>query len=175
MKQKIWAKTLLTTYNCLEPISDAIDKLVISQGVNSCCNNLTTLENAEKIINLIQRKKIMVNLKVIIENVMASIDPNSARILVMRYFDKVKPEVCFNLLEMSRRTYFRKIDRAIEEFSIHLKNFGYTSEVLEQNLSRENWIKEYFNHFAKQKESEQVDENCDYQSNYIKSLTKCKA
>lgn len=175
MKQKIWAKTLLTTYNCLEPISDAIDKLVISQGVNSCCNNLTTLENAEKIINLIQRKKIMVNLKVIIENVMASLDTQSARILVMKYFDKVKPEVCFSLLEMSRRTYFRKIDKAIEEFSIHLKNFGYSSETLEQLLSKENWIKEYYNHFAKQKEVCQVEDNFDYQSSYIKSLTKCKA
>lgn len=175
MKQKIWAKTLLTTYNCLEPISDAIDKLVISQGVNSCCNNLTTLENAEKIINLIQRKKNMVNLKVIIENVMASLEPQSARILIMKYFDKVKPEVCFSLLGLSRRTYFRKIDKAIDEFSIHLKNFGYTSETLEQILKKENWIKEYFNHFAKQKETSQIDENLDYQSSYVKSLIKCKA
>lgn len=176
MKQKIWAKTLLSTYNCLEPISDAIDKLVISQGVNSCCNHLSTMENAEKIISLIQRKKMMINLKVIIENVIASIDTKSARILVMKYFDHVKPEMCFKLLEMSRRTFFRKIDRAVEEFAIRLKNFGYTSEKLEQLLFKESWIKEYYNHFAKQKESNIcTDEEFEFNSSYTNSLNKCKA
>lgn len=176
MKQKIWAKTLLSTYNCLEPISDAIDKLVISQGVNSCCNHLSTMDNAEKIISLIQRKKMLINLKVITENVIASIDTKSARILVMKYFDHVKPEVCYKLLEMSRRTFFRKIDRAVEEFAIHLKNFGYTSENLEQLLAKESWIKEYYNHFAKQKESNSlVDEEFDFSSNYTNALKNCKA
>ncbi len=152
MKQKIWAKTLLTTYNCLEAISNAIDKLVITQGVNSGRNSLTTMENAEKIINLIQRKKLMVNLKVITENVMASLDTNSARILVMKYFDHVKPDVCYKLLDMSRRTFFRKANKAVDEFALHLKNLGYDHETLNNMLYKEQWIKEYFNHFSRQEE-----------------------
>ena len=55
MKQKIWAKTLLASYNSLETIANAVDNLVVTQGINSANNHLSTMENAEKIINLIQR------------------------------------------------------------------------------------------------------------------------
>lgn len=174
MKQKIWAKTLLNTYNCLETISSAIDKLVVTQGVNSGKNNLSTMENAEKIINLIQRKKLMVNLKVITENVIASLDTTSARILVMKYFDKVKPEVCFELLDMSRRTFFRKINRAIDEFAVHLKQMGYSSEKLAEMLKNEHWIKEYYNHYAKQQDVEQPAQYEEQQPMPSSEIRKCR-
>lgn len=174
MKQKIWAKTLLNTYNCLETISSAIDKLVVTQGVNSGKNTLTTMENAERIINLIQRKKLMVNLKVLTENVIASLNTTSSRILVMKYFDKVKPEICFELLEMSRRTFFRKTNRAIDEFALRLKQMGYNSEKLAEMLKNEHWIKEYYNHYAKQ---EDVEQSFDYEEEKqpSKQVRKCRA
>lgn len=174
MKQKIWAKTLLNTYNCLETISSAIDKLVVTQGVNSGKNTLTTMENAERIINLIQRKKLMVNLKVLTENIISSLNTISSRILVMKYIDKVKPEICFELLEMSRRTFFRKLNRAIDEFALRLKQMGYNSEKMSEMLANEHWIKEYYNHYAKQ---EDVEQSFDYEEDeqLSKQVRKCRA
>lgn len=150
MKQKVWAKTLLTIYNCLETIASAIDNLVITQSVSSGRNNLTTLENAEKVINLIQRKKLLVNLKVLIDNSLSKLDKNCARILIMKYVDKLKPELAMQILELSRRTYFRRIDSAVDSFATELSNLGYDESVLESMLKKEHWIKEFYNSFLKQ-------------------------
>lgn len=159
MKQKAWAKTLLSIYTCLENISNAIDKYVVSQGVNSGRNNLTTLESAEKIISLIERKKLMINLKVLIEKSISNLEVENARILVMRYVDKVKPEVCANILNFSRRTYFRKLDKSIEYFANQLKLNGYDNEYLLNMFKNEGWIRELFENFLKQKQKNVEIEN----------------
>ena len=155
MKQKIWAKTLLTSYNCLDNIASAIDSLVVNQGVNSSRNKLSTLENAEKIINLIQRKKLLINLKVLIENIMSKIDANNARLLVLKYFDRLNTEVMIEVLSMTRRTFFRRVDRALEQFGNELVASGYDHDSLNLVLGKENWIKEIFNGFNTEEAEEE--------------------
>lgn len=149
MEQKIWAKTLLSSYNCLEKISSAIDSLVVSQGVSSARNHLSTIENAEKIINLIQRKKLLINLKVLIEQTIAELSTSSAKILVLKFFDRVKSEVCLEVLAMPRRTFFRRVDGAIAEFASKLKQHGYDSDMLKNMLKNERWIVSMHTAFSK--------------------------
>ena len=180
MKQKIWAKTLLASYNSLETITNAVDNLVVTQGINSANNHLTTIENAEKIISLIQRKKLLVNLKVLVDSNIEKLDNLSARLLIMRYLDNIKPDICLEILKLTRRTYFRKLDRALEEFSLKLKLSGYTPAVLEQLVQKEHWIKEHYNNFLKQemqkteKDSDEIRENS--QKFYsLRTFTECKA
>lgn len=159
MKQKIWAKTLLASYNSLETIANAVDNLVLTQGVNSANNHLTTMENAERIINLIQRKKLLVNLKVLVDSNIAKLDSLSARILIMRFLDNIKPDICLEILKLARRTYFRKLDRALEEFSLKLKLGGYTAEKIEQLVQKEHWIKEIYNNLQKQETQKTIKES----------------
>lgn len=180
MKQKIWAKTLLASYNSLQTIADAVDNLVVTQGVNSGKNNLTTIESAERIINLIQRKKLLVNLKILVDSIIAKLDTLSARLLIMRYLDNIKPDICFDILKLTRRTYFRRLDKALEEFSIKLKLNGYTSEILENLVGKEHWIKEHYNIFFKQEmsrfdfESKNNSESVNNTFSFNK-LTECNA
>lgn len=177
MKQKIWAKTLLTIYNCLETIADAIDNLVITQSVSSGRNNLTTLENAEKVINLIQRKKLLVNLKVLIDEALSKLDKNNARILILKYVDRVKPEIAMEILGLSRRTYFRRIDGAVNDFALTLSNLGYAENILETMLKKEHWIKEFFNNYLKQCEQKFEEPQEIMQTNFTESVSmkKCNA
>lgn len=180
MKQKIWAKTLLASYNSLETIANAVDNLVVTQGINSANNHLSTIENAERIISLIQRKKLLVNLKVLVDSNIEKLDNLSARLLIMRYLDNIKPDICLEILKLTRRTYFRKLDRALEEFSLKLKLSGYTPAVLEQLVKKEHWIRENYNNFLKQemqkteKDSDEIRENS--QKFYsLRTFTECKA
>ena len=173
MKQKIWSKTLLATYNCLETISNAIDSIVISQGIGSGRNNLTTMQSAERIINLIQRKKLLINLKVLIEKVIARLDSKVARILVLKFFDKLKPEICMEVLKLTRRTYFRRVNSAINEFGEMLESFGYTDDVLSKMLDKENWIKEYYNTYKQQTKKEYQKEDADEVENIKFNMAKC--
>ena len=177
MKQKVWAKTLLTIYNCLETIASAIDNLVITQSVSSGRNNLTTLENVEKVINLIQRKKLLVNLKVLIDNSLSKLDKNCARILIMKYVDKVRPEFAMEILELSRRTYFRRIDSSIDSFASALSSLGYDEGVLEAMLKKEHWIREYYNTFLKQSHSNLDEQGIEISDSILEpvSMKKCRA
>ena len=180
MKQKIWAKTLLASYNSLETIANAVDNLVVTQGINSANNHLSTMENAEKIINLIQRKKLLVNLKVLFYSNISKLDSLSARLLIMRYLDNIKPDICLEILKLTRRTYFRKLDKALEEFSLKLKLSGYTPVVLEQLVQKEHWIKEHYNNYLK-KEMLKVEKDGgkslehSQQDFILRSFTECKA
>lgn len=150
MKQKIWAKTLLSAYNCLENIADAIDSLVMSQGIHSGNNNNTAFQNAEKIITLIGRKKLLINLKVLTEKVMENLTVDEARILILKYFDRVKTENIAEVLQISRRTYFRKISLAEEEFAKELSRRGFTFSQLEEMTKKESWITQLFTSISEQ-------------------------
>ena len=178
MKQKAWAKTLLSIYTCLENISNAIDKYVVAQGVASGRNNLTTIESAERIINLIQRKKLMINIKVLIEKSIANLDTESARILVMRFVDKVKPEVCTQILNYSRRTYFRRLDKSIESFATNIKHQGIDENILQTMFKKEGWVLEIYQNFLKQKQKDvdfKLDALPDYKQSSLIKLKHCNA
>ena len=114
MEDKIWSKTLLSSYSCLQPISNAIDGMVLSNGLHSAYGYNTTMKCANTIINLISRKKVLINLKVLIERVLDKLPNEFARILVLKYFDKVKVNDILSIMELSRRTYFRKLNSTIE-------------------------------------------------------------
>lgn len=180
MEQKAWAKTLLSIYNCLENIASAIDKLVLNQGINSGKNFNTTMESANKMINLIQRKKMLINLKVLIEQTIANLDVESARILVLKFFDKVSADDCAKVMTYSRRTFFRKLDKAVESFGLNLKVNGYTSASLFETFKKESWIMDYYYNFLKQKNSnfeadfEKKVESKEFE-NTIFNLKKCTA
>ena len=130
-------------------------------------------ESAERIINLIQRKKLLINLKVLIEKTLAKMNSEVARILVLKFFDKLKPEICMQVLNVTRRTYFRRVNSAIDEFGEMLENFGYTENVLSKMLDKENWIKEYYNNYKQQAQKKYENEKNDEFENVEFNMAKC--
>lgn len=150
MEQIVWSKTLLTCYGCLEKISDAIDHLVYLNGINSGCMKTDALFCVNKILELTERKKLLINLKVITEEVLAKLDTLDARILILRYFDKVKTEECAKLLSLSKRTYFRRLKVAVASFAHGLKSIGYTAQKVANITKNELWIHDLYHALYKQ-------------------------
>lgn len=68
---KYWSKSALSLYRYLETMSNTIDKIVISTGTNSNSSLLqkyqSTYYQAGKMIELAERKRKMINLKVAVE------------------------------------------------------------------------------------------------------------
>lgn len=144
MKEIVWGKTLLSSYTSLERLSSAIDGLVMSNSLHCGVGYNTTLNSANKILNLISRKKLLINLKVLVETVIDKMPNDYMRILVLKYFDKVKPEDILNVMEISRRSYFRKINKAVECFAKGLIKEGFDSSKLEEMVKGENWLKDLY-------------------------------
>ena len=152
-----WSKALLYSYSNLEQICDAIDKTVLNYGIGSFNSNQTMIV-ADKILSLISRKKRLINIKVLVDNVLNNISTSSAKILTVRYIDKVKTEIASKVLNMSNRNFFRRLNQAVHEFATEIKKQGFDSKVLHEKFKSEFWILEIYNSYnQKQNERKNLD------------------
>ena len=152
MKNNNWSKTILYVYKYLERICDGIDKLVEKEAMNSFyySSNKTNdvMKTANKIIELTERKKRLINLKVLTEKSLSSIDKTLAQILVGKYVNECLCEDIAQRFSMPMRTFFRKLSLAEEGFSKALARQGYDEEKMMNYLKGENWIFDVYENFS---------------------------
>lgn len=146
---KYWSKSALSIYKYLSTMTNTIDKIVMDVGKGS--NNLalqrfqSTYYQASKIIELMDRKRKMINLKVSVEEVLNKLDKTNKRILTLVFLDGVKSELVAQMLGMSIRTFFRRKNSAIIEFATIFQCLGYDEEFFEKEYSHEPWFMSVFN------------------------------
>lgn len=125
-------------------MSNTIDKAVLDLGKNS--NSVTsqkqhsTYYQASKMIELMERKRKMVNLKVAVEDALSKVDKTSKKILTLVFHDGVKSEYISQLLGLSIRTFFRRKAQALNDFAIILEALGYDNEFFETEYFNEKWF-----------------------------------
>ncbi|MGD9901021.1 MAG: hypothetical protein AB7S44_00595 [Spirochaetales bacterium] len=146
MELKIWSKTFLNAYRSLEKIVSAIDKIVLTSGLNS---NMDVYYSASKIIELTDRKITLINLKLLIEDCLASLNCDDAKLLMLKYVDRVKSEDIAKVLDISTRTFFRRSNSSIKSFELALKGKNYSHKELKTMLSKEIWIMDLYNKLYK--------------------------
>lgn len=142
-EQRIWAKALLSSYAYLENICGSIDKKVISYGIGSASSRDTEFV-ADKIISLIERKKFLINTKIMLDRALYNIPSDYARVLILKYVDKIKVETAAKVMNVSLRTYFRKVDVGVDKFASQLLSFGYNEKKLYETFSKESWIMDIY-------------------------------
>lgn len=171
--EKIWSKTILSIYRTLETLVRAIDNLVLergrSSGVRSHMFGSNTFNYMNGVIDLIERKRKLINLKLIIESALLKLGCEQQRVLMLTYFDKVKSAEIASLLNCSARTYFRKKEVALNSFTIALKNLNYGCDYLEKNYLSEKWLMDYYFFNTKYDNEENVF-NKKFVSNAIRDL-----
>ena len=172
--QNNWSKTLLSTYSYLETIVGAIDKTVLNYGINSAMSTDTEFV-ANKMIALMERKKFLINIKILIDNILKRIDDDVARILVLKYIDKIKAETASQILGISIRTFFRKIGMGLDQFSRQLQAFGYTPEKLYSVFKDEGWVMEINSSYSKKGQKEFDIESINFLGMALNSLKRKSA
>lgn len=125
-------------------MTNAIDKLVLDMGKGSnsaMVNNYqSTFSQANRIIELMDRKRKMINLKVAVESAISRLDTMDRRIMTLVYVDGVTSELISQLLGMSIRTFFRKKSQALKQFNIILQEIGFDEEFFESEYFGEKWF-----------------------------------
>ena len=142
----VWTKTILTVYRYLERICGAIDKIIMQSalgssnivGQNYFYNNVYAI--SQKLIDLSERKVTLINLKVLIEDTLTSLESADAQILIEKYFDGVKFKDLAEKHDFSMRTVFRKVENAEKSFKSKLAFRGYNDVALKKFLEKEKWI-----------------------------------
>lgn len=154
MKINVWSKTLLNLSGCLDNIADSIDKIVLNYGLNGCArgNFYDSFRQMNKMIYLTKKKITIINLKVLIEKCLFNLDELCQKILILKYIDKNRTDTIIKVLNLSRRTYFRKYNQALTSFSCELVKNGYDPERLFEMLSDEAWILSIYDSLSKNNE-----------------------
>lgn len=144
MKKNLWAKTILSVYFYLEKITKAIDKIIESRVDGSmyysknAFNDIMTISG--HILNLTERKVRLINLKLLCEKALETMPEEYARMLIVAFVEKRRAEDGASSLEMSLRSYFRKLPLALKSFENALAQFGYTEKKLQQYYGDETLI-----------------------------------
>jgi len=148
MNLKSWTKTILLSYRHLPKIVKSIDKIFNTRAINAgvmsgasiTYNNVYNV--TENLIILTERKVNLINLKLLCDKIIMSLDKNLAKVLILRYMDNLSYDKIAQVLKMSSRTVYRKVKQALEEGANILKNCGYNEYKLENKFKNEKWLYE---------------------------------
>jgi len=140
---KYWSKALLSIYKYLESMVDSIDKTISKSTKNntSCISDRQSAYfQASRIIELIDRKRKMINLKVAFEESLVRLNSKERRILGLAYIDGVKSEVIAELMGISIRTFFRLKSLALTHLSQELQLCGFDKDYFDTEYGQEKWF-----------------------------------
>ena len=161
MENTEWSKTIMTVYKYLKRMTLAFDRLIDSKATNSfytstsnyAFNNVFDITNS--MLELIDRKVTLINLKVLADKVLKSMKPEYAKILILKYIENQKGEQIAKTINCTLRTYFRKSGLALENFYKTLCVLGYDSDKLTKMLKGEKWIMSVYYDFCQQQGGEE--------------------
>lgn len=157
INKKQWSKTVLTSYNYLQRLCDTIDKIVERTALNShyICgswdSNCSVEAVSKKIIKLINKKIEYINLKVAIDKSLEKMNVKHAKLLVLRYIHYFSQEKVCEILNISLRTFYTLLDKAINSFSNIMSSIGYSAPKLEVTFAMDGFINSIYEQIQKYK------------------------
>ena len=150
MELNIWSKTLLKSYRNLERVVKSIDKSFMNICLSSRCSSWydsvinSTMSITERLLVLSERKILLINTKVMINEILQSMDKNLAKILILKYIKKYNNDKLSKMLNVSIRTINRRIVKAIDSFTLKLNRRGYTDERVKVLYGKELWLMDMY-------------------------------
>lgn len=150
MELKIWGRTMLSVQRHLGRVARKIDEIIMKKAIASVYVTSKNLmeqssENVSNfILNMSESKVNLINLNTICVNALKGIDKISAKILILKHIDGQSGSEISKLLNLSDRTYYRRLNSAYENIAVWLKKNNYTPEFFQKHFSKEGWIMETY-------------------------------
>lgn len=183
MELKIWARTMLSVQRHLGRVARKIDEIIMKKATASVYVTSKNLmeqssENVSNfILNMSESKVNLINLNTICVSGLKGIDKVSAKILILKHIDGQSGAEISKLLNLSDRTYYRRLNTAYENLALWLRKNKYTPEFFEKHFSKEGWIMEAYyiskNLFeTNSKEAENIFFENSFLGNVVNKITK---
>lgn len=183
MELKIWARTILTVQRHIAKVVRALDEIIYKRAISSIFVTTKNLieQSSEAvsnfIINVSEAKVNLINLNTICIDGLKAIDKLCAKILILKHIDGRTSAEIANLLSISERTYFRRLNKAYDLFADYLDENGFDDQYFMDKFSDEGWIMEVYyscKNFFSGKESGEIFNEIDFGflKGVIKSISK---
>ncbi len=137
------SEALIKIYRLLRKKCDAIDKFIHNHALyfGPCTAEYGALDVCNNIIELMTRKNQLINLKIIIDKAIESLNEKDKKILFIKInYNLQMNEIC-GILDLKERTAFRRIEKAFENLAEALNNSKYYVK-LQKIIDSEDWIQD---------------------------------
>ena len=179
MELKIWARTILTVQRHIAKVVRALDEIIYKRALSSIfvtTKNLTEQSSeavSNFIINVSETKVNLINLNTICIDGLKTIDKLCSKILILKHIDGRTSLEIANLLNISERTYYRRLNKAYELFADYLQENGFCEQYFMDKFANEGWIMEVYyscKNFFSGKENGEIFNEINF--NFLKSVIK---
>ena len=134
-------EALIKTYKLIGKKCEIIDKFINNHALyfGPCTAEYGAEDVCNNIIELMQRKNQLINLKIIIDESLKKLAEEDKKILYLKMNYKISmAEIC-GILNLKERTAFRKVERAYENLTSSLNRSKYISK-LTKLIEQEEWL-----------------------------------
>ncbi len=137
------SETIVKIYRMLKKKCEAIDRFINNHSLyyGTDCLEYGAADVFENIIDLMERKNQLINLKIIVDSAVKSLDVSAKKLLYIKMNYNISMDEVCSILEMKERTAFRWVERAFNELAQALNKSKYL-EKLESIMHSESWIKD---------------------------------
>ncbi len=135
------SETLIKAYRMLKKKCSTIDSFIENHATyfGPVSAEYGALDVYSNIIDLMTKKNQLINVKIILDNAIKSLDEKDKKILFIKMnYHLQMNEICA-VLDIKERTAFRRIERAFENLTEALNKSKYASK-LEKILLSEEWL-----------------------------------
>lgn len=145
------AKTAFVAYRFLDKLCYSVDQIIKNRAVNSFyVSSKKPFENSvwevsQNIIDLIDKKIGLINLKILVEKILHDLPSRFARLLIMRYIDGQKMDFILNRLQISERTFSRNTTQALKLSLMFMKSYGFEENNLFNLIKSDKWLLGVYN------------------------------
>ena len=137
------SETLIRIYKMINKKCEIIDKFIENHAFyfGPCTADYGSLDVCNNIIDLMTRKNQLINLKLIVDKAIKTLNEKDKKILFIKInYNLPMNDIC-GILELKQRTAFRRIERAFENLADALNNSKYYNKLI-SIIDSEDWIQE---------------------------------
>lgn len=152
-KIKIWIKTLLNSYRVFPNLINTIDKIINLQASSmSFTSNIYNSSKGtelliERVIDMSERKKSLVNIYLMISKFLDSLSLESRDLVEKKYIDKLTNEELSLEYDISTRTIYRRLNKIIDELYSYFVRMRWSIEFIESQVENEDWLIDKYNYY----------------------------
>lgn len=135
------SETLVKIYRLLNKKCQAIDGFIKNHALNfgSCSAEFGTEDVCNNIIELITKKNQLINLKIILDNAVNSLNDEDKKVIYVKMNYHLSMDEFCAVLELKERTAFRRIERAFTNLTVALNHSKYLEKLI-SIMNKEVWI-----------------------------------
>lgn len=139
-----WAKTLLTIYRVLPNLTNSIEETTMATALGGFSHTGSAESLFDKIMQLNERKKALINIKVVVDNAFEKMPYKSVEVLKLKFFEKKKFEQIADKAKVCLRTVFRRYVFALEDFCKAMSSDSIDANWLVQHFASDEIVKRIY-------------------------------